>query len=367
MAHAFADIRRTGSRVPLLAGVLLWVGAIATAWVVGIVTGLAVFVAAIPVASITSALDGGDIMDEAFTIGWAAPIVLMAVGVPVGMVFADRLGPWVVGARPVDESSPRERRILAAVQSVALAGGVQPLVLLIDADWIDVATVGRRGDRYTVITTTAAAGLNQRHLEILAATALADSVAGAGTARVRLATQMPLLTLLAAGRWLIASMRRARAYWAVAAIGLVAVLIVGSALTPTESGGFGAVIVLGPFLAFMAVVFIAAASLVGTVWLGALTLLARPLTTRAVHLGDVGSLALVRDPEQWQRFMLEAGQREPRTPRRQRLALATTLPSSTDEAAKRITAAAEAVPGARHSIRGARTALANRREKPHSS
>lgn len=242
-------------------------------------------------------------------------VFVLVGGFVVALVLADRLIPAALGAHLARPEDPRHQRIASSVATLALAAGANPILYVIDdADWVDVASLGRRGERPVVLTTAAAADLPRPTLDALAALGLAESLLGAGAGRVRQASGVwRALVRLVVRPWpLLAVVFFAQypALWLVfrdRELGVIAVE--GETVPLWQEIGLIVVVQLIAVAFFAAVLALFGAIARSGGWGGAAS---------KVSI-DAGALALLRDPLQWWAAMsrlIDPRHRRPRSVQR---------------------------------------------------
>jgi hypothetical protein len=355
---AFEEIRARRGRPAIVAALGLWLVAILSSWFVGIVTGVLTLIAlGFPVQEFAGLFGADPSIGVLFSIGFFIPVLAALVGIPLALLLADRIGPWVLSAQPVDESRPDHRRVHQAVEAIALAAGEEALILLVDAQWVDAVALGRRGGRLVVVVSTAAASLDDRDLEMLVGGVMADALAGNGAARARLATASPgLVPYVLVGGLARLVRRRPKAV----AIGSGLYLAIWTATILMASGDPGSDVDFGPgamLAPLVAVVFglllvllTVAVVAVLVVWSMVLSLVGLPVGARARKVADVGMAGLVRDPEAWSSFLTVAAQRSVHPPPWTRLVIPWLLPQTAAAASRRVAELRRRVPGAGPSL-----------------
>lgn len=354
----FEEVRSRRGRLAALWAIVIWGVAVFTSFFVGIAMGLVALLGlGFPLQGFLD-VAGLDVdIGILFTLGWLATVLFALVGYPLSLLLADRIVPWALDARAADSRGGQDAALRSSLDTVGLAAGEDALLMVIDETWVDATALGRRGGRPTVLQSTGGAVLDDDHRELLAAGALADSLAGNAAARARLACAAPALIPFVLARRTWGLLRRHRTVGAVLAgvwlVGLSIALIVDS-MQPGSEVNLGPGGMFAPMAVLMFTALIAVFALIGfgiaAVWAGLLTILARPIAKRARLVADVGMASVVRDPEEWVEFLTVAGRRQIQPPWWSALAVDWLLPRDPGEAARRIQHLVEEVPGARHSI-----------------
>jgi hypothetical protein len=354
---AFEEIRARRGRSAVVGGIALWLAAIASSIFVGIATGLVtLLVVGFPLQELGEAVGADPDIDATFSIGSLFTFLVALVGFPVAILASDRLGAWAMGADPPDPDLPADRRIDETVRTVALAAGVDPLVLVVHEPWIDGAALGRRGSKEVVMLSSGTALLDDDHLELLAAAVLADSIVGKGASRARAGASapgiIPFLLCKRALRWV----RRRPRFALGGLIAWVALWTLTLALSADDPGNdvletdpvFAAmaVLVFSAFVAFLSGILVG----IYLIWSAFLAVLAMPIAARARQVADVGMAGLVRAPEQWVEFLITAGSRGHHPPSWSGKLIGWVLPRDPGAAQRRVAHLAEHVPGGRAAL-----------------
>jgi hypothetical protein len=355
MATAFEELRARRSWLPVGAGLVLWLIALVSSWFVGVFTGLASFVVlGVPLDMFGEALGSKYLEQIAFQVGWAIPPFLALLGPPLAVVLADRLAPWVLGARPASRAAPADAPLLSSLETIGVAAGNPPILLLVDENWIDGAGFGRRDGQELVVLSSSASRLPRGQQEMLCALTLADSVGGRGAARARLAAAAPALLPLVAARKGALLLRRRPVFFMTCLfvpIGVAAFLMAVLAQdNPESTRGPMAFALAVPVFAVLLVIGVAIASGVLLAWLAVLAGFGRLLLPRRRELIDVGAISLVRHPELWAELINGASTRPLRPSLFQRAAVDWVLPVGIDAARRRFDLVVRNVPGAAHSL-----------------
>jgi hypothetical protein len=251
------------------------------------------------------------IWPESFVVMIVAALLLAVAAIKL----ADRVIPLALGAHRARPDRRRDRRIRSSFETLGLAAGVDPILYLIDdVEWIDVASLGRRGDRPVVVTTTAAAELDRRDLDTLAALGLAESLLGSRAARYRRVSRVGWAILMVALRgWplLIAwNVVQYLAVWGVFRQRELSLFANEGEAVPLL-GQIGIMLAAQVFFGLWAGLFIAMLAGLLPIAFGWAKMMSKVTI-------DLGALALLRDPRSWWDCMVQLVDRQPTTPRRAR-------------------------------------------------
>lgn len=285
--NEFQEIRARYRWQALLTGVPAFAVVAVVAGFVGALVGfslLVIFFGYALAVIVAAEVDFGVILEALVLGGAGSGVAVLVLGTPLLLVVGDRLGPWAVGAKPADPAHPDQHAIVDSFRTVGLAAGVDPIVYLVEGNWVNVAGLGRRADRPVLVTTTGAARLARPDREVIAAIGLSDALLGGVAVRLwqsgRAALIVPFLVLH-------------RFRWPILALWLGQLPALAFAVHPVAA-------LLPLFMSwfvFLPLAFVAVGLFVAQLVLGL-------IGSRYRATADVGAMALLRHPEQWFEAMI---------------------------------------------------------------